>query len=137
MRICIDSSVFIRGLLTEDVAIRQVLDDIGPDLVLTIPRLVALEVTRNLQRIDQVRAFYGLFQAFEYAVIVDEPVPAEMVILYGEKGLPLKADAFIGAFAEWQEVDVLLSDNRHFLRELIEPAFTVCTPDEFWEMWNV
>lgn len=137
MRICIDSSVFIRGLLTGDPAIARVIDSVGPNLTLTIPRLVALEVTRNLQSLNQVRLFYQIFQDFDNASIIDEPVPLEMVQLYGAKGLPLKADAFIGAFAEWKQVDVLLSDNRHFLRELESPAFSVHTPDEFWKIWRI
>ena len=136
MRICIDSSVFIRGLLTRDDVISRILDAIGPDISLTVPRLVALEVTQNLQTNQQIHLFYYLFQEFNHAVIVDELVPPHLVQIYGQKGLPLKADAFIGAFAEWQHVDILISDNRHFLRELETPAFTVLSPDEFWNLYS-
>lgn len=37
----------------------------------------------------------------------------------------------IGAFAEWQGVEYLISDNRHFLEELSTDAFEVLGPDEF------
>jgi hypothetical protein len=47
MRICIDSCVFIEGLQQSDDAAVQLLDLIGPELILLIPRLVAQEVTRN------------------------------------------------------------------------------------------
>jgi predicted nucleic acid-binding protein len=118
MRICIDSSVFIPSLQETDPAAVRLLDLASPEFTLLIPRLVAQEVTRNLDVPDQVRRFYRLFQGHEFAFIVDEPVPRELVNKYTELGLPEKADAFIGAFAEWMKVRYLISDNRHFLREL-------------------
>ncbi len=132
MRICIDSCVFIRGLRTQDPTIATILDMVGPALFLDIPRLVALEVTRNLRTIEQVRGFYRLFADYTFARIIDEPIPKELVEKYSRLGLPAKADALIGAFAEWQQVEYLLSDNRHFLRQLSYSAFEVITPDDFF-----
>lgn len=86
---------------------------------------------RNLLTPKQIRNFYRLFVSFEFARIVDEPVPARFVAKYSRLGLPAKADAFIGGFTEWQELDFLLSDNRHFLRQLQSSAFEVVTPDDF------
>ena len=57
MRICIDSCVFIHGLVQSDPAAVRLLDLVGPDLVLIVPRLVAQEVTRNLQNSEQIRRF--------------------------------------------------------------------------------
>ena len=57
MRICIDSYVFIHALDESDPDNMRLLDHIGQGLTLTIPRLVAQEVTRNLQTPDQVRRF--------------------------------------------------------------------------------
>lgn len=131
MRICIDSCVFIRGLRTQDAAISLILDLISPNLRLSIPRLVALEVTRNLRTIEQVRGFYRLFDEYDFARIVDEPIPSGLVEKYSRLGLPAKADAVIGAFAEWQQLDFLLSDNRHFLRQLQSSTFVVISPDDF------
>lgn len=48
MRICIDSCVFIHGLAQSDPAAVRLLDLVGPNLALIVPRLVAQEVTRNL-----------------------------------------------------------------------------------------
>jgi hypothetical protein len=39
----------------------QLLDLIGPELILLIPRLAAQEVTRNLATPEQVSRFYGCF----------------------------------------------------------------------------
>ncbi len=63
--------------------------------------------------------------------IVEEPVPVEMVHKYVDLGLREKADAFIGAFVEWQRAKYLISDNRHFLSELSGAAFEVLSSEEF------
>ena len=131
MHICIDSSVFVRGFLYADPAVEMILDSVGRKFELVIPRLVAQEVTRNLASVDHIRRFYRVFRQFEFAFIIDESIPQSFVEKYVELGLPAKADAFIGAFAEWQQVDYLLSYNRHFLRQLRTPAFIVTTPNEF------
>ena len=46
-------------------------------------------------------------------------------------GLREKGDAFIGAFAEWMKVDYLISENRHFLRELQTEAYAVMNAERF------
>ena len=104
---------------------------IGSDLNLIIPRLIAQEVTRNLTSPQQVRQFYRLFQNYSFAQIVDEPVPSILVEKYVNLGLPAKADAFIGAFAEWMNVSYLISENRHFLRQVKTKAFQIINTDEF------
>ena len=58
-------------------------------------------------------------------------MPTELVLKYVNLGLPEKADAIIGAFAEWQEAKYLISDNRHFLEQLEAATFEVLSPDEF------
>ena len=136
MRICIDSCVFIHGLQETDPAAVQLLDVISPGIALVIPRLVGQEVTRNLSTPAQVRSFYHLFHNRDLAFIVDEPVPRELVTKYAQLGLPAKADAFIGAFAEWMDVEYLISDNRHFLRDLQTEAFEVLDASDFIDRWK-
>jgi hypothetical protein len=63
--------------------------------------------------------------------VVEESVPLALVSKYIALGLREKGDAFIGAFAEWQSVCYLISDNRHFRAELHTNAFTVLNPEEF------
>jgi hypothetical protein len=136
MRICIDSCVLIHGLQKTDPAAVQLLDVISPGLVLVVPRLVGQEVTRNLTTPAQVRSFYHLFHNRDFAFIVDEPVPRQLVSKYAQLGLPEKADAFIGAFAEWMEAEYLVSDNRHFLRDLHTDAFEVLDATDFIARWE-
>ncbi len=136
MRICIDSCVFIHGLQSNDPAVRQLIALVSPTVQLVIPRLVAQEVTRNLYSAEQARRFYRLFHALDCAFIVDEPVPAALVEKYVHLGLPGKADAYIGAFAEWMQVRYLISNNRHFLRDLQTNAFAVMNTADFVSRWK-
>jgi hypothetical protein len=136
MLICIDSCVFIRGLDDEDSDAAEVLRQIGPALPLVIPRLIALEVTRNLATPTQIRTFYRQFTSQQFAFIVEEPAPRDLVLKYTQLGLPAKADAFIGAFAEWMQVNYLISDNRHFLQDLNTKAYAVVTPALFLDIWE-
>lgn len=69
MLICIDSSAFILGLQGNDSSAVKLLESISSDLKLTLPRLVAQEVTRNLNTTQQVRQFYRLFQNYDFAQI--------------------------------------------------------------------
>ncbi len=137
MRICIDSCVFIFGVQQEDSASARLLNVISPELQTVVPRLIAHEVSRNLQTEAQRRKFYRLFYRRDFAMIVDMPVPVELVARYTHLGLNSKGDAFIGAFAEWMRVDYLISCNRHFLREIQQTTFTVTDPEAFLEHWKM
>ena len=77
-----------------------------------------------------------MFRARDFAFIVDEPIPRELVNQYIHLGLPEKADAFIGAFAEWMQARYLISDNRHFLRDLKTDAFDVLDAAGFIARWE-
>ena len=134
MRICIDSSVLIPAVRNSDPNASRILRQLGPDLELVIPRLVAQEVNRNLTVPRHVRHFYRLFYLNADSAIIDEPVPRDLVMKYVELGLPGKADAFIGAFVDWLKIPYLISANRHFLRNLQIDAFRVVNATEFLAM---
>lgn len=134
MRICIDSNQFIFGLSGSDVASETLLK-LLPRLEVVIPRLVLKEVTRNLNQM-QVKAFYALLHQAPHVTIVEDPVPVELVQKYVALGLREKADAVIGAFAEWQGAKYIISDNRHFLDELQSNAFEVVSPEEFLQLYH-
>ncbi len=49
-----------------------------------------------------------------------------------------KGDAIIGAFAEWKNIDTIVSDNRDFLKGLSEGHyFEVMSPQEFCESFDL
>jgi hypothetical protein len=133
--ICIDSNQFIFGLNETDedsVALLNLLSEFN----VAIPRLIVQEVTRNLDTAVQVRRFYRLIYGAPNLLVVDEPVPQNLVAKYIELGLREKADAIIGAFAEWVGAQYLVSDNRHFLQELRTDAFEVVSPAEFLDRFS-
>ena len=128
MRICIDSCVFIRGINQEGSDAERLLRSIGPELQVIANRLIAQEVTRNLSGPQQIRRFYQIFHESAAAFIVTGPIPPAILDRYVALGLREKGDAIIGAFAEWMVVDYLISDNRHFLRELHTDAYQLMSP---------
>ena len=131
MRICIDSCVFIRGINQEGSDAERLLRSIGPELQVIANRLIAQEVTRNLSGPQQIRRFYQIFHESAAAFIVTGPIPPAILDRYVALGLREKGDAIIGAFAEWMAVDYLISDNRHFLRELHTDAYQLMSPGDF------
>ncbi len=131
MLICIDSCVFIRGTIRQEADTRQLFALIGPRVQLVIPRIVAIETTRNLTWASQRTSFYRLFHKNDSASIIDVPIPSVLIERYIALGLAEKGDAVIGAFAEWMHVDYLISDNRHFLQQVRTDAYRLVTPAEF------
>jgi hypothetical protein len=134
MRICIDSCVFIRGLKEPPSDAGQVLELFSPTLKVFIPRLIAIEVTRNLHFRSDVARFYQLFHKRRYASIVEEPIPEDLFRRYVQLGLSVKGDAYIGAFAEWMRVNYLIYDNRYFLRDLRTDAYQLLSPGDCLEV---
>jgi len=135
MLICIDSNQFIFGLTGTDRDSTRLLDLLAGFRV-AVPRIIVQEVTRNLDTAAQVRKFYQLLYGASNVVVVDEPVPRELVTQYEQLGLPDKADAVIGAFVEWVGASVLVSENRHFLQKLTGATFEVLGPAEFLARWG-
>lgn len=131
MLICIDSCVFIRAADAPLSDAARLVKLLNPGLPVVIPRLVVREVIRNLRTEDARHTFYRLFSEKSGGEIIDLPVPEDLVSVYIARGLRAKGDAYIGAFAEWMRVDYLISDNRHFLRELRVDTYGLLPPPGF------
>jgi hypothetical protein len=131
MLICIDSCVFIRGISQPNSDARHLLNLIGTDIRVVIHRVIVLEVIRNLGKPEDLKLFFSLFHKNSPAFITENPIPSSLVESYIARGLRDKGDAYIGAFAEWMRVDFLISDNRHFLRELRTDAYRLLSPGDF------
>jgi len=94
MRICIDSNQFIFGITGTDSASERLLLFL-PDLDVFVPRLVMIEVTRNLRSSD-VATLYTLLNRTSRFRIIEEPAPRSLVLKYVDrgcvkKGMPLLA----------------------------------------------
>ncbi len=134
MLICIDSCVFIKGINLGQSEDGRLLEQISLGVQVAIPRLVVREVTRNLDGKAQLLAFHRLFYKNSDAMIIDAPIPPRLISRYISLGLAEKGDAIIGAFAEWMEVEYLISDNRHFLRRLKTDAYRIVSSGEFLQI---
>ena len=133
MRICIDSNQFILALTRADPEAEELILRLA-EFDVFVPRLVMKEVTRNLSA-DRVDYLQRLIAGNARFHIVDVSIPPELIEKYVALGLPAKADALIGAFAEWIGVQYLISDHRHFL-SLTTEAFEVLRPGEFLHRWR-
>lgn len=85
------------------------------------------EVRRNLPQ----NAFREFFEFISDLTIIDEDflVPFELGVKYEIRGFKM-ADAFIAAYAEWVGADVLVTENRHFLKHNPDLPFKVLTADK-------
>ncbi len=92
-----------------------------------IPRLITEEVGRHLTP-EEFREF---IEFITNLTTIDEDfvVPFELGAKYELEGLK-PADAFIAAYTEWTGADVLVTENRHFLRHHSNLPFKILNAEE-------
>lgn len=137
MRFVIDSNEYIFAFgPAEESAARQLIDVLFDETFLhtiLIPRAIFEEVKRNLSKYA-----FQEFNSFINAMItIDEDivVPFEIVFEYESRGLK-PTDAFIAAYAEWRGVDVLVTENRHFLSLQSGLPFKILTAENCLKILN-
>ncbi len=134
MRISLDTNVWLFGLVGVDEFCDRILFNLAMFDV-SVPNQVRAELEHNLSNSDMKQFYQFLLRS---DVTVDfAKVPASFISAFEEKGLK-KGDAEIGAFCEWRQIDVIISDNRDFLRGL-SPGhfFDVMSPQAFCEMFGL
>ncbi len=92
-----------------------------------IPRTIVEEVRIYLSPED----FATFIRAINSLTTIDEDffVPFELGVKYEIRGFKM-ADVFIAAYAEWVGADILVTENRHFLKHNPELPFKVLTADK-------
>ncbi len=112
MQISLDTNIWIFGIVGADVFCEKILFNLDKfDVV--IPDQIRAELERNLSDYD-MKQFYQFMLRF--GVKIDfAKVPSNYIITFEEKGLK-KGDVDIGAFCEWRKIDIIVSDNRDFLK---------------------
>lgn len=134
MQVSLDTNIWIFGIVGLDPLCERILLNLGKfDIV--VPDQVRAEVERNFSDFDMKQFYHFLLR---YDIKIDfSPVPMAFVTSFESKGLK-KGDAEIGAFCEWRQVDVIVSDNRDFLRGLSpEHYFDVMSPREFCQNFGL
>jgi hypothetical protein len=139
MRIILDTNEYIFGLDRETGeeaptrllnAIRVLIEE-SKDFRLLLPGIIRKEVQRNIPE-DLEGDFYRLIyssQKIEHHSMLNIPVKLFKKYL-NEKGLK-EGDALIAAFAEFAQVDYLVSENRHIYRDLDITEFAPVNAQEF------
>lgn len=139
MRIVLDTNEYIFGLDTgigEDAS-RKLLDTIRvlieecEDFQLLVPEIIREEVQRNIP-MELAGDFYRLLYSSEkikhYSMM---DVPVELFEKYrDEEGLK-EGDALIAAFAEYENADYVISEDKHIYKNLNIQVFNPVTAEEF------
>ncbi len=94
---------------------------------LKIPEIIIQEVDRNLSK-DLQKKFYQFIR--DYAEVAFELPPEDLLEKYRAKGLK-NADSLIGAYCEFLDVDLFISENRHFLADFHPKTFKVLSASDF------
>lgn len=142
MRIILDTNEYIFGLDKEarQEAPGRVLDAVRflieelEDFQLLLPEIIRKEVQRNIPE-DLEGDFYRFIYSSEkiqHQSMLD--VPVKLFEKYrDQKGLK-EGDALIAAFAEFEKVDYLVSENRHIYRNLDIREFNPVNAQEFLQI---
>lgn len=134
MQVSLDTNIWIFGIVGADQDCETILFNLGKFNVI-VPDQIRAEIERNLTDYDMKKFYHFLLQ---YDIRIDfTPVPGEYISAFEQKGLK-KGDAEIGAFCEWRKIDVIVSENRDFLRGLsAEHYFEVMSPKEFCQKFGL
>ncbi len=134
MRISLDTNIWIFGLVGGNEFCQRIINNLSQFEVI-VPDQVRMELNRNLSK-PMMKRFYHFTKQPNIQLSYDE-VPEVYITMFEAKGLK-KGDAVIGGFAEWKEIDTIVSDNRDFLRGLsAEHYFEVMSPQEFCEQFGL
>ncbi len=124
--IVLDTNEFIFGL-TNSLSHSAILLENLEKLRVKLPRFILQELHNNLPE-SVLRLVYFLLKE-KGVEIVDMQVPSTLVEKY-QSQLPPE-DAVIAAYCEFLSVDVLVSENRHFLVDFQPKVFRVLSAQEF------
>lgn len=137
MRLILDSNEYIFGFDENsgyDASIRlikkipRLIDEIE-DFLIIVPNIIRKEVSSNLPE-ELVRQFYRFLRSSSKIVLrwQDVVVP-ELYVKYSK--MLKEEDALIAAIAEAEQIDCLISDNRHFYERLQVDVFLTLTAEAF------
>jgi hypothetical protein len=131
LRLVIDSNeyIFAFGLVKADASLKLIekLLERKHLHIVRLPRTIFEEVRRNLSP-EYFHEFINFIKAF---TTIDEDIliPFELGVKYEIRGFKM-ADAFIAAYTEWVGADVLVTENRHFLKHDRDLPFKILTAEK-------
>jgi predicted nucleic acid-binding protein len=131
LRLVLDTNEFIGALgiikhAASEILLTRLLA-LCPKHIVYLPRIIINEVQRNISS----SLFSEFLKIIRPIAKIDEDilVPFEIGAKYERLGLK-SADAFIAAYTEWVQADLLVSENRHFLSRQNDLSFKVLTAEK-------
>lgn len=123
--IAFDTNIYIFGIREDPnfPACVELVERIG-ELHVRVPRQIIRELQNNL-RPDEVHELFGLFKRYPDRVKINwETTTLGLIDKFQRLGCKL-GDAAVAAHLEEEAVEVLISENRHFLAEIPDLPFRV------------
>lgn len=126
IRIILDSNEYIYYLANKSTDFLKLFE--LKDVEIFLNEIIFSEVYRNLTDY-LIKYFIKLLKNPKFKTISDK-IPQFLIDKYKKLGLK-KGDFIIAAFCEFVNADYLISENRHFLKNLKFDKFKVVTLNEF------
>lgn len=129
--IVLDTNVWIFGLSKQfgQSACAQILQGLNY-LYVKIPRQILLELRENLSKDEFSKLFRNVNRYLDRIDIQWNKVNSLLIRKYKQLGCKL-GDAVVAAHVEAMRVEILVSENRHFLEEIKELPFRVLNAEKF------
>ena len=137
MRLVFDSNEFIFGLDEESGQSASIellnrfrgLIDETDDVILIVPKIIRKETHKNLPEELRDEFYQYIFSTDRISVLWQDSVPEALYEKY--RHVLKEEDALIAAIAEAEQVDCIISDNRHFYERLQVDIFLTLTAEAF------
>ena len=129
--VVLDTNEFIFGLVGNQkypAFLIQNLGKLSQDFEFCVSRQITKEILDNIPKNCQGR----LFNLINSGIIKydDKLIDKKLLVKYKTYGLK-KGDVVIAAFADKENADFLISENRHFLKELKNAKFKILDAEQF------
>lgn len=129
----LDSNEFIFALRDEKEFCVDVLKLTGIRFTALISHTIVEEVFLRLKELegkDFASLIIHIIKNLKLEITDDSQIPLEIVEKYESRGAK-KGDALIAAFTEWVGADYLITENRHFLKEIKIDKFKAINAENF------
>ena len=131
--VILDTNEFVFGLIGNQeypIFLIQGLGKLSENFDFRVSRQIVKEILGNIPKNYQGK----LFNFINSGIIKydDKLIDKNLLVKYKNCGLK-KGDAVIAAFADRENTDFLISENRHFLKELKTRKFKILNAEQFLE----
>ena len=133
-KIALDSNEYIFAAFQRHFSTRLVnsLNTLSEEYDIFISLQIVEEIERNIS-VDAAIIIKEILEKSNVRLIKKHPAK-ELIEKYKKEGLK-KGDAIIAAFLEEENIDLFISENRHFLNELKQSKFSCLSAEEFiWQL---